>query len=69
MTTGRINQVSIVGTLATPGDGGAQPQPLSRADAFVFTHARGRIRPMERGLLFFAVGACASLHALPRRSR
>ena len=38
MTTGRINQVSIVGTLATPGDGGAQPQPLSRADAFVFAH-------------------------------
>ena len=44
MTTGRINQVSIVGTLRAPGDGDVQPQPLSRADAFVFTHARDRIR-------------------------
>jgi len=68
MTTGRINQVSIVGTLAAPGDGGAQPQPLSRADAFVFAHGTTGFADGKRVALF-GPPPRASLHAPAPRSR
>ena len=66
MTTGRINQVSIVGTLAAPGDGDAQPQPLSRADAFVFAHGTTGFADGKRVALFVGSPPASLRAGLPR---